>query len=100
LARKFREAGLDTEIVEYKVWFNYPAEIRVDMIEPAGVEMHGPRRERVDDDPFQSDPRVVTPFNAMSPSGDAEADVVYANYGSPADFDKLKQMASMFAARS
>ena len=92
LARKFREAGLDTEIVEYKVWFNYPAEIRVDMIEPAGVEMHGPRRERVDDDPFQSDPRVVTPFNAMSPSGDAEADVVYANYGSPADFDKLKQM--------
>jgi len=32
------------------------------------------------------------PFNGMSPSGDAEAEVVYANYGSPADFDKLKQM--------
>ena len=28
----------------------------------------------------------------MSPSGDAEAEVVYANYGSPADFDKLKEM--------
>jgi len=92
VAKKFREAGLDTEIVEYKVWLNYPAEIRVDMTEPPGVEMHGPQREHVDDDPFQDDPRVVTPYNGMSPSGDAEAEVVYANYGSPADFDKLKEM--------
>ncbi len=92
VAEKFREAGLDTEIVEYKVWLNYPAEIRVDLTAPPGVEMHGPRREHVDDDPFQDDPRVVTPYNGMSPSGDAEAEVVYANYGTPADFDKLKQM--------
>ncbi len=92
VARKFRDAGLDTEIVEYKVWMNYPAEIRVDMTAPPGVEMHGPQREHVDDDPFQDDPRVVTPYNGMSPSGDAEAEVVYANYGSPADFDRLKQM--------
>ena len=92
VAQKFRDAGLDTEIVEYKVWMNYPAEIRVDMTAPPGVEMHGPQREHVDDDPFQDDPRVVTPYNGMSPSGDAEADVVYANYGAPADFDKLKQL--------
>ena len=25
VAQKFREAGLDTEIVEYKVWINYPS---------------------------------------------------------------------------
>ncbi len=35
---------------------------------------------------------MVMPFNSMSPSGDVEADVVYANYGSPADFQKLEQM--------
>jgi len=92
VAKKFREAGLDTQIVEYKVWFNYPAEINVDMTAPAGVEMHGPHREHVNGDPLADDPRVVMPFNGMSPSGDVEADVVYANYGSPADFDKLKQM--------
>jgi N-acetylated-alpha-linked acidic dipeptidase len=92
VAKKFREAGLDTEIVEYKVWLNYPAEIRVDLTAPGGVEMHGPRPEHVDGDPFQDDPRIVNAFNGMSPSGDAEADVVYANYGSPADFDKLKEM--------
>jgi N-acetylated-alpha-linked acidic dipeptidase len=92
VAKKFREAGLDTEIVEYKVWMNYPAEIRVDMTAPEGVEMHGPHREHVDGDPLPDDRRVIMPFNGMSPSGDVEAEVVYANYGSPADFDKLKEM--------
>jgi N-acetylated-alpha-linked acidic dipeptidase len=92
VAGKFREAGLDTQIVEYKVWFNYPSQIHVDMTAPAGVEMHGPHPEHVDDDPYQDDPRIKPAYNAMSPSGDAEADVVYANYGTPDDFDKLKQM--------
>ncbi len=92
VAGKFREAGLDTETVEYRVWFNYPSEISVDMTAPAGVVMHGPSREHVEGDPFQDDPRIKVPYNGMSPSGDVEAEVVYANYGSPEDFEKLSQM--------
>ncbi len=92
VAQKFREAGLETEIDEYKVWMNYPSEISVDLIAPAGIEMHGPTREHVDNDPFQDDPRVVVPFSSMSPSGDVEADVVYANYGTPEDFDRLEKL--------
>lgn len=92
VAAKFREAGLDTEMVEYRVWFNYPSEISVDMTAPAGVVMHGPSREHVDGDPFQDDPRITVPYNGMSPSGDVEGEVVYANYGSPEDFEKLAQM--------
>ena len=92
VAQKFRDAGLETEVVEYRVWMNYPAEISVDVTAPAGVTMHGPTRERVNGDPYQDDPRVVMPFNSMSPSGDVEAEVVYANYGSPDDFQKLEQM--------
>src|SRR5438309_2368855 len=92
VAQKFREAGLETEIVEYKVWMNYPSEISVDVTAPVGVTMHGPTREHVDGDPYQDDPRVVMPFNGMSPSGDVEAEVVYANYGSPEDFQKLEQL--------
>jgi N-acetylated-alpha-linked acidic dipeptidase len=92
VAQKFRDAGFDTEIVEYKVWINYPAEISVDLTAPAGIAMHGPTREHVDNDPFQDDPRVVMPFNGMSPSGDVEADVVYANYGTPEDFEKLDKL--------
>jgi len=92
VAQKFRAAGLDTEIVEYKVWMNYPQEISVDITAPAGVEMHGPTREHVAGDPYDDDPRVVMPFNGMSPSGDVEADVVYANYGTPEDFEKLEKL--------
>jgi len=92
VARRFREAGLDTQIVEYRVWMNYPSEISVDVTAPAGVKMHGPTREHVEGDPYQDDPRVITPYNAMSPSGDMEADVVYANYGTPDDFQRLAQM--------
>ena len=92
VAKKFREAGLDTEIVEYKVWINYPAEINVDMTAPNGVEMHGPTREHVSKDAYQDDPRIVMPFSGMSPSGDVEAEVVYVNYGTPEDFDRLEKM--------
>ena len=92
VAQKFREAGLSTEIEEYKVWMNYPAEISVDVTAPADVHMHGPTREHVAGDPYQDDPRVVTPVSGMSPSGDVEADVVYANYGTPADFQKLADL--------
>lgn len=92
VAQKFREAGLETEIIEYEIWMNYPSEISVDLTAPEGVSMHGPTREHVNGDPYQDDPRVVMPFNAMSPSGDVEAEVVYANYGSPADFKKLQDL--------
>ncbi|HEV2402450.1 MAG TPA: M28 family metallopeptidase [Candidatus Sulfotelmatobacter sp.] len=92
VAGKFRDAGLDTEIVEYKVWMNYPAEISVDLTSPDGATMHGPTREHVSNDPYQDDPRVVMPFNGMSPSGDVEAEVVYANYGTPEDFERLNKL--------
>ena len=92
VAQKFRDAGLDTEIVEYKVWMNYPAKISVDMTAPAGVSMHGPEREHVQGDPFQDDSRIVEPFSSMSPSGDVTADVVYANYGTPEDFEQLQKL--------
>ena len=54
--------------------------------------MTGPTREHVDGDRYDSDPRVVMPFNGSSPSADITADVVYANYGRPEDFQKLAQM--------
>jgi N-acetylated-alpha-linked acidic dipeptidase len=92
VAQKFSDAGLDTKIVEYRIWMNYPAEVDVDVTAPGGLHMHGPTREHVDGDPYQDDTRVVTPFNAMSPSGDADAEIVYANYGTPDDFKKLDAM--------
>src|SRR5581483_5874066 len=92
VARIFRQAGLETEILEYKVWMNHPLEVSVEARTPKGVIMRGPAREQVEGDRFQDDPRVVPAFNGYSPSGDVEGEVVYANYGRPEDFDRLKQM--------
>ncbi|HET6842544.1 MAG TPA: M28 family metallopeptidase [Candidatus Angelobacter sp.] len=92
VAEKFKEAGLQTEIVQYKVWMNRPAEVSVVVTAPPGVKMIGPSREHVSSDPFQDDPRILPAFNGSSPSGDVEADVVYANYGRPEDFKKLEDM--------
>src|SRR5215510_10569866 len=92
VAQKFKEAGLQTEIVEYKVWMNRPSEISVTVTAPPNVKMNGPTREHVSGDPYQDDPRILMGFNGSSPSGDAEADVIYANYGRPEDFKKLEEL--------
>jgi len=90
VAQKFRAAGLETEIVPYRVLMNQPQQVRVEARDPNGkLLMSGPTREHVAGDPYQDDPRVVMPFNGSSGSGDVTADVVYANYGRLEDFDRL-----------
>jgi N-acetylated-alpha-linked acidic dipeptidase len=90
VAEKFRQAGLDTEIVPYRVLLNQPKVVRVEAFDEAGRKlMTGPTREHVPGDPYQDDPRIVMPFNGSSGSGDVTGDVVYANYGRIEDFDQL-----------
>jgi N-acetylated-alpha-linked acidic dipeptidase len=92
VAKHFTIAGLETEIVKYSVWMNRPAEISVRVTAPANVKMNGPTPEHVDGDTLADNPKVVMPFNGSSPSGDVEAEVVYANYGRPEDFKKLEDL--------
>jgi N-acetylated-alpha-linked acidic dipeptidase len=51
VAQKFREAGLETAIVEYKVWMNRPAEVSFSATAPASMKFSGPSREHVSSDP-------------------------------------------------
>jgi N-acetylated-alpha-linked acidic dipeptidase len=97
VAEKFKAAGLDTQIVEYKVLLNLPKKILIEAFGPDGKKlMTGPSPEHVGPeyggDPFQDDPRVTPAFNGASPSGDVTSEVVYANYGTPADFQKLADL--------
>jgi N-acetylated-alpha-linked acidic dipeptidase len=90
VAQKFRAAGLDTEIVPYRVLMNQPKTVKVEAFGPDGkLLMTGPKPEHVSGDPFDDNPRVVMPFNGSSGSGDITGDVVYANYGRLEDFDQL-----------
>jgi N-acetylated-alpha-linked acidic dipeptidase len=97
VADKFKAAGLQTEIVPYKVLLNKPVKILIEAFDADGKKlMSGPTPEHVDNknggDPFQDDPRILPAFNGSSPSGDVTAEVVYANYGTLADFQQLAKL--------
>ncbi|HEY5083769.1 MAG TPA: PA domain-containing protein, partial [Rhizomicrobium sp.] len=90
VAQKFRDAGLETEIVPYRVMMNLPQEIQVTAYDGSGEQiMSGPTPAHVSHDPYQDDKRIVTAFNEYSPSGNVTAEAVYANYGRPQDFAVL-----------
>jgi N-acetylated-alpha-linked acidic dipeptidase len=98
VADKFKAAGLETEIVPYKVLLNKPVKILVEAFDATGkLLMSGPSPEHVDPkqyggDPFQDDPRILPAFNGSSPSGEITAEVIYANYGTLADFQQLAKL--------
>ena len=98
VAAKFKAAGLATTIVPYSVLMNKPIKIAIEAMDGSGKQlMAGPSPEHVDPnkdggDPFQDDPRVTPAFNGSSPSGDVTGEVVYANYGTLADFKKLAEL--------
>ncbi len=98
VAEKFKAAGLQTEIVPYRVLLNKPVKILVEAFDEHGKKlMSGPTPEHVDPklyggDPFQDDPRVLPAFNGSSPSGDVTAEAIYVNYGALADFKKLAEL--------
>ncbi len=90
VAQKFRAAGLDTQIVPYRVLMNWPKKVEVTAFAADGRQlMSGPTPEHVEGDPAADNPRVVMPFNGSSGSGDVTGDVVYANYGRLKDFNEL-----------
>ncbi len=98
VAGRFRAAGLQTEIVPYKVLLNKPVKIEITAQDGHGKElMHGPSPEHVDPqayggDPYQNDPRILPAFNGSSASGDVTGPAVYANYGTLEDFNQLAKL--------
>jgi len=98
VADKLKAAGLETEIVPYKVLLNKPVKILIEAFDATGARlMSGPSPEHVNPnknggDPYQDDPRILPAFNGSSPSGDITAEVVYANYGTLADFQQLAKL--------
>ncbi|HEY4045470.1 MAG TPA: M28 family metallopeptidase [Acidobacteriaceae bacterium] len=93
VADKFKAAGLETQIVEYKAWMNLPKEV---YLEARGADgsmlLAAPSPEHVEGDPYQNDPRILPDFHGSSPAGDVTSDAVYVNYGRPEDYKKLEAL--------
>src|SRR5262249_22227594 len=88
---EYRAAGLDADIVSYRVTLSYPGDILLERTAPAMERLARPE-EPVGGDSSTADLRAVPGYNAYSASGDVKAQVVYANYGLPEDFQRLTEM--------
>ena len=99
VAKQFRAAGLQTEIVPYSVWMTRPVSAVVETFDNTGKRLlSGPTPEHVPAEAgsaaarYEDDPRVIATFNSSSPSGEVTAPVVYANYGKIEDFRRLTEL--------
>jgi N-acetylated-alpha-linked acidic dipeptidase len=95
---RFKEFGLEATMTKYDVFLNHPKSVSLKITAP--IEMELSLRE----DPYEVDkdstPRGMFPaFHGYGASGKAEGQVVYVNYGSPADFERLRGMGISVAGK-
>lgn len=88
---QMREYGIAAEIVEYQVLLPYPKENIVEMLKPSNYKaVLSEAIVNEDDDSFD---QAVTPiFNAYSANADVTGQLIYVNYGLPADYKKLSEL--------
>jgi len=86
-----RSWGLDVKIEEFEALLPYPTSRRLELISPT---THTARLVEpfLKDDPDSADSNQLPTYNAYSASGDVTADLVYVNYGIPADYVELKKL--------
>ncbi|WP_143961045.1 M28 family peptidase [Litoribacter populi] len=92
MAKTMQAAGWDVEIYPYDVYMSKePGESVVELVLPIRKPLN--QQEYIlEEDPYSADPNLLKGWNAYSGSGDVSAEVVYANYGTKADFELLKEM--------
>jgi N-acetylated-alpha-linked acidic dipeptidase len=82
--------GLEVEVADYEAYLSHARRVRLALTAP------DPAPLSVDEPPAAEDPDTAHPalgpgFVAYAASGDATGPVVYANYGLPADYVRLRQ---------
>lgn len=88
---RFTDFGLDVEMVKYDVFLNHPKRVSLKMTEPTEAPLSLVEDSNARDN--DSTPRGQFPaFHGYGASGTASGQVVYVNYGSPADFARLAEM--------
>jgi N-acetylated-alpha-linked acidic dipeptidase len=88
---KFKSFGLNASIEETEAYMPWPIERRLEMVAPTGKTMVI-QEPPVPSDPDSTDADQTPTFNAYSGDGDVTGEVVYVNYGVPADYEQLEKL--------
>lgn len=86
---KLKSFGLDARIEEFEAMMPWPIEISVELTAPEKYTLRL-KEPVLPEDPDSGDQTPL--YNAYSADGDVSGEVVYVNYGVPADYERLKQL--------
>ena len=92
IADAMEKAGLSVQRYAYDVYLPDPdGEISIALVTPIRLPLNN-QEYILKEDRFSGHPDLLPGFNAYSGSGDVTAEIVYANYGTKDDFEKLKEL--------
>ena len=86
---KFKSFGLDAKFEEFEAMMPWPIETTVEVVGPEKYTLRV-KEPVLAEDPDSGDQTPL--YNAYSGDGNVTGEVVYVNYGMPADYDKLKEL--------
>jgi N-acetylated-alpha-linked acidic dipeptidase len=86
---KFKSFGLDAKFEEFEAMMPWPIETTVELVGPEKYTLRV-KEPVLPEDPDSGDQTPL--YNAYSGDGNVTGEVVYVNYGMPADYDKLKEL--------
>src|SRR5262245_59873889 len=91
MVKAFESMGLDVQRQEIWPYLCKLIEARLEIIRPDSVEL-SLKEDAPAGDCCAAHEALFPGFNAYSGSGDVTAEVIYANYGTKQDFQKLKEL--------
>lgn len=89
VASLFREWGYDTRIETFQVMFPTPKVRVLELVEPERFTARLAEPVLAEDATSSVTEHRLPPYNAFSADGDVTAELVYVNYGIPADYEEL-----------
>jgi N-acetylated-alpha-linked acidic dipeptidase len=88
---EFKRFGIEATKYEYSVLLPWPKERRIEITAPDSLKLEV-EEEKIRGDQWADKPGILPAYNAYSPSGDVTGEVVYVNFGIPADYETLAKL--------
>ena len=85
------EFGLKTEMVPYDIWLNHPTTVSLKLLKPEAVSL-SLREEGYIRDKSSYSEDAFPGFHGYGASGKASGKLVYVNYGTHEDFERLESL--------
>ena len=91
IAELLESWGYDTEIAEYEILLPTPSVREVELLGPTPYSATLREDTLVEDPSTSVRETLLEPYNAFSTDGEVEAELVFVNYGMPADYEILER---------